>query len=42
MLKKLNYKIKLLNESKVNYLIIYPEDIKYKSLEEIFSFLKLN
>lgn len=40
--KKLHYKIRLLNEAKVNYLIIYPEDMKYKSLEEIFSFLKLN
>lgn len=40
--KKLHYKIRLLNEAKVNYLIIYPEDMKDKSLDEIFSFLKLN
>ena len=40
--KKLHYKIRLLNESKVNYLIIYPEDMKNKSLEEIFDFLKIN
>ncbi len=37
--KNLKEKILLLNQSGVNYKIIYPEDLKEKSIEEIFSFL---
>ena len=40
--KKLHYKIRLLKESKVNFLIIYREDADEKPLEEIFDFLKIN
>lgn len=38
-LRKLKYKIKLLKRQKLNYLIIYPSDIKSKSLMDIFYFL---
>lgn len=37
--RKLKYKIKLLNRQGLNYKIIYPSDMREKSLDDIFSFL---
>ena len=39
-IKRFNDKLKLLEKSNLNYLVLYPKDFKEKTLDEIFSFLK--
>lgn len=38
---KLKYKKKLFRENNLNYVIIHPSDLKNKTMEEIFHFLKI-
>lgn len=40
--KGLNKKIELLDDNKLKYIILYPEDFKTKTLDEIFAFLLKN
>ncbi|WP_310877168.1 homing endonuclease associated repeat-containing protein [Priestia megaterium] len=40
--KDLDDKIKMLIDADLNYLVIYPHDLKDKSYEDIFSFLNIN
>lgn len=38
-IKRFEHKLKLINNSNLNFIALYPKDFKSKSLDEIFSFL---